>query len=227
METSNSEVTQLPPPKNSREVFANVLLIEPVYLNATYALNLSKENNPIFYALAQKVIASVESQKPTIKDVIEAINKHIPPVQEDMGTYRSKVKSAQEKPTVPIDLFYDSSNPAPYCLERSIFTQLVLANFGIESKLTNIVGISKSEIPHLNHIVLEVQIPQNRSWREKISRRSPTEAYFIESTSTGGKPARLYQKEFYLQQQSETYHHTKVAPEADFSVFAPIKTRSL
>src|SRR6185369_211530 len=150
METGTGEPT-VKPKTNERHVLPNALLIEPLYINGTYTLNLKKDVNPHFYGLAQEVISSIKTANPSTAEIIDAINKYVPPVEKDMGTYRANVKASREFPAVPIDTFFDPNNPSAYCQERSLFTQLILANYGIESKLTNVRGISKSDTPHLNH----------------------------------------------------------------------------
>ncbi len=201
----------------------NFILTEPTLMNGTYTLDLRKENNPVFYGLAEKITNSVKevNPNPNLQTLVNEINKNVPKVDRDMGTYRGNVQSAQEKPTVTIDTFFDPNKPSPYCLERSLLTQLVLSNFGIESKLLNLRAQSSNEkFPHMNHILLEV-VPPKPSLMNRILKGRNQEVTVIESTSVGN-PVSVHTKDEYMKtHEGVGYKIISISPLSAPNVFEP------
>lgn len=191
-----------------RASLPHVHFAEPVVINGTYALNLTMENNPIFYGLAQKIIDAIGPTATDPQVIAAGISKLTPPVDHDMGTYKGIVKQAARKNTIPIDAFFDPQNPTPYCFERSILSQLIFAHYGFETKIKTLKGLSKTNPPHLHHRILEL----NHRGKKII----------IESTSLGKNPVQLIEKERYLQTFSGSFTEIKELDDGD-DVFYPKK----
>ncbi|HSX49296.1 MAG TPA: hypothetical protein VLE44_03480 [Candidatus Saccharimonadales bacterium] len=214
METSSPSESQLD----------NVRLTEPILMNGTYSLDLKRENNPNFYALAKQITdsASETNPQPNLETIISEINKKVPKVEKDMGTYKENTQSASEKPTVPIDTFFDPNKPSAYCLERSLLTQLVLTNFGMESKLLNLRAESSNEkFPHMNHILLEV-VPPKPSMLNRIFRGKKQEGLVIESTAVEANPVSVHTKDQYIKlHEGKGYKIKSISPLSAPNVFEP------
>ncbi len=138
-----------------RRAAPGVILVEPLVMNGTYCLDLTPNNNPEFYGLAKKMSEDAGA-KADLAQTVASINKYSPPGV-PAEEYKKKVDPLQKGAIVPIDTFFegDSSVPA-YCYERTLLTQLVLAQKGHQTMRVNLRNTPSENAPGLNHMLLKV-----------------------------------------------------------------------
>lgn len=140
MDTQSDKLSHTAP---ERRPLPNTILTETIFIAGSYILDLSKDNNPNFYILAEEIAKSI-GEKQNLQTIVNAINNRSP---EKHGSRKAITKARQQGSgaPIPIDLFFQEEDPAAQCLERTLLTQAILSQKGKSSML---VGYN-SQPPHV------------------------------------------------------------------------------